>query len=81
MLLLHLNSLLTLFVCCQDKLVLRVQTANDEVAHLKDFDYGKVLQPLMNCRHMTPILPNLLTMHEDQCGLAIPRNFVSFEKV
>ena len=24
----------------QDKLVLRVQTANDEVAHLKDFDYG-----------------------------------------
>jgi len=25
----------------QEKLVLRVQTANDEVAHLKDFDYGK----------------------------------------
>ena len=26
---------------CQDKLVLRVRTANDEVAHLQDFEYGK----------------------------------------
>ena len=27
----------------QDKLVLRVQTAKEEVAHLKDFDYGEWL--------------------------------------
>ena len=25
----------------QDKLVLRVKTANDEVSHLRDFEYGK----------------------------------------
>lgn len=30
----------------QDKLVLRVKTANDEVAHLKEFDYGE----LLSCR-------------------------------
>lgn len=28
-------------LCCQDKLVLRVRTANDEVAHLQNFDYGE----------------------------------------
>ena len=28
-------------LCRQDKLVLRVRTANDEVAHLQDFEYGK----------------------------------------
>lgn len=27
-------------MCCQDKLILRVKTANDEVVHLQDFEYG-----------------------------------------
>ena len=34
------NMTLMLYAC-QDKLVLRVQTANNEVAHLQEFDYGK----------------------------------------
>ena len=28
-------------MCCQDKLILRVKTANDEVGYLQDFEYGK----------------------------------------
>ncbi len=27
----------------QEKLLLRVKTANDEVAHLKEFDYGELV--------------------------------------
>ena len=28
-------------MCCQDKLILRVKTANDEVGYLQDFEYGE----------------------------------------
>lgn len=31
-------------ICCQDKLILRVKTANDEVVHLQDFEYGESRQ-------------------------------------
>ena len=37
---LHHISRLVFYDMFQDKLVLRVKTANDEVAHLQDFEYG-----------------------------------------
>ena len=36
-----LQKLTLMLYACQDKLVLRVQTANNEVAHLQEFDYGE----------------------------------------